>query len=124
MLEHVPDLFWFLKELYRVSKPGAITHIIVPHPRHDVYLNDPTHVRPVTPDMLALFSRRIVEESAKVGKIYTPFWKYAEVDFDVPGPVRYVLDPSVDPDKEDWRTMEKRLNNIVIEYAFDIVAVK
>ncbi len=128
VLEHVgplpDDLFWFLKELYRVCKPGARVDVIVPHPRHDVFLNDPTHVRPVTPDLMALFSKRIVTESAAAGKIYTPFYKYVGVDFDLPGPVQYVLDPSIDPKVDDWRAMERRMNNVVIEYRFHMVAVK
>ena len=31
----------------------------VPHPRHDDFLDDPTHVRAITPKLLKLFDRRI-----------------------------------------------------------------
>jgi len=34
-----------IRELYRVCAPLARERIIVPHPRHDDFINDPTHVR-------------------------------------------------------------------------------
>ena len=37
-----------MKELYRISCDQANIHISVPHPRHDDFLADPTHVRPIT----------------------------------------------------------------------------
>ena len=50
VLEHLgqtPDLFLkIMQELYRVCKPNATVTIMVPDPRHDFFLNDPTHVRP------------------------------------------------------------------------------
>ena len=60
-LEHVgadPDVFiGIMKELYRICKDGAKVRIHVPHPRSEGYLGDPTHVRPITPMVLSLFSR-------------------------------------------------------------------
>ena len=52
VLEHVgqnPDVFNnIIKEFYRICVHGAIINIIVPHPRHDDFISDPTHVRPIT----------------------------------------------------------------------------
>jgi len=58
-LEHLgrePEVYMKIwQEIYRVSAPGALIHIAVPHPRHDNFAHDPTHVRAVTPESLALF---------------------------------------------------------------------
>ena len=49
VLEHLgrdTDTFLAIwKELYRVAAPGATVRIVVPHPRHQDFLQDPTHVR-------------------------------------------------------------------------------
>ena len=61
VLEHLgqsPDTFiGVMRELWRVCKPGAKVRVNVPDPRHESFLGDPTHVRPVTLDTLALFSQ-------------------------------------------------------------------
>lgn len=61
-LEHLgrdPRVFLSLfQELYRVCRNDALIRIVVPHPRHDHFLNDPNHVRAITPNLLALFSRK------------------------------------------------------------------
>lgn len=124
VLEHVHNLIGVLQEIYRVCKPDAYVGIIVPHPRHDVFLNDPTHVRAVTPDSMAMFSRRHCEDMEAKGAKITDMWKHYGVNFDIVGPIRMVLDPSIDPHRDDWRAMERRLNNIVIEYRFGLRVVK
>ena len=52
VLEHIgqdPDVFIkILKELYRICKNQALINIAVPHPRHEAFISDPTHVRPIT----------------------------------------------------------------------------
>jgi len=127
VMEHLgpgPEPFFhFLKELYRVCRNGAIIGVIVPHPRHDVFLNDPTHVRAVTPDGMAMFSRSHCAAMAAKGAILTPLWEYLGVDFEIQSPIRMVLDPAVNPDS-DWREREKRESNIVIEYRFTLKVVK
>jgi len=133
VLEHLgpgPEpYFHFMKELWRVCQHGALVLIIVPHPRHDVYLNDPTHQHPVTPDSLGLFSRKRLEAKLAEGIQLTPFWKYLGIDFDIVPPVRYVLDPKIgelvkeDPDY-DWKTREEHEANIVVEYQLVLRAVK
>jgi len=44
-----------LKEMWRVCAPDAIWSISVPHPRHENFLHDPTHVRAITPIGMAMF---------------------------------------------------------------------
>lgn len=46
-----------IKEMCRVMIPEGHIFIVVPHPRHDDFINDPTHVRVVTPEHMRLFSK-------------------------------------------------------------------
>ena len=47
------------KELFRICCNNALIHIKVPHPRHDDFLSDPTHVRPITLQGLELFDKEL-----------------------------------------------------------------
>lgn len=59
ILEHLGEGYFFcLKELYRVCKNEARIYITAPHPRHDNFLHDPTHKRPITARGLELFSKK------------------------------------------------------------------
>ena len=66
VLEHIgqnPDTFnLIMKELYRICKNQAVISITVPHPRHDDFLSDPTHVRPITVPMLELYNKELNEQ--------------------------------------------------------------
>ena len=61
VLEHIgqsPDIFLgIVKEFYRICRNNSIIKIIVPHPRHDDFIADPTHVRPITILGLQLFDK-------------------------------------------------------------------
>jgi hypothetical protein len=125
VLEHLPGetFFHFLRELHRVCKPGAQVEVLLPHPRHDIFLNDPTHVRPVMPGTLAMFSKRYVEALAEKQQFLTPFYKYNKIDFDMTR-VRYWFDQSVDKDDPDLEWKAKHLNNIVFEWGTTLTVVK
>ncbi len=83
--------FRIIKELYRICKAGAKIHIAVPHPRHDDFLNDPTHVRVVTPDGLLLFSKSKNREWVDGGYANSPLGLYLDVDFEIES-MNYILD--------------------------------
>ena len=84
-LEHLgrdPRTFLgMMKELYRVCRNGARIEITVPHPRHDDFINDPTHVRPITDGMFGLFDRKANLDNKRRGLANTPFALYLDVDF-------------------------------------------
>jgi hypothetical protein len=86
-LEHMggdPKVFLaIMRELYRICAPGASVVIHVPHPRHDDFINDPTHVRAISPTMLSLFDREKNEMWRKGGFANTPLALYTGVDFQV-----------------------------------------
>ncbi len=87
VLEHLgqtPDAFiGVMKELWRVCKAGAQVRIHVPDPRHESFLGDPTHVRPVTLDTLALFSQAFNRQTLAEGAANTPLGLMHGVDFDI-----------------------------------------
>ena len=87
VLEHLgqaPEAFiGVMKELWRVSMPGAQVRVHVPDPRHESFLGDPTHVRPVTLDTLALFSQAFNRRTMAEGAANTPLGVMYGIDFDI-----------------------------------------
>ena len=87
VLEHLgqrPETFLaIVKEMYRVCRDGARIEIVVPHPRSDNFLGDPTHVRPVTAATLVLFDQRRNRQWAAIGAANTPLGQICEVDFEL-----------------------------------------
>lgn len=87
VLEHLgadPNVYIaIVKELYRVCQDGARITIVVPHPRHDYFLFDPTHVRPITPNGLEMFSQRENLRAIGMHAANTPLGIYSEVDFEI-----------------------------------------
>ena len=100
VLEHLGErnavYLGILKELYRVCRPGARITITVPHPNHDDYTTDPTHVRPVTVDSFQLLSKSNCRDWQEKGIGNTPLALYLDVDFEIVG-TQIVLD-------EPWGT--------------------
>lgn len=96
VLEHlgetVAGYFRIIKELYRISVANAELYINVPHPRHDDFLNDPTHVRIVTPEGLMLFSKAKNREWIEGRYANSPLGLYLNVDFEIMS-FDYILDP-------------------------------
>ncbi len=133
-LEHIggdPDLFLaIMKELYRVCKAGATVQINVPHPRHDNFLSDPTHVRAITPMTLALFSKANNRAWEVAGGANSPLAFYCDVDFET---VRtdHVLERkyldrlrSGELTNEQLVDMVNERNNVVAEYRLTLKVVK
>jgi hypothetical protein len=87
VLEHLGETtqayFGVIKELYRICAPGATIHITVPHPRHDTFITDPTHVRMVTPRSMQLLSKANNEQCIKAGFADSPLGLDLDVDFEV-----------------------------------------
>jgi len=87
VLEHLgaatETYFAVLREMYRICRHDARITIVVPHPRHDDFLHDATHVRAVTLEGLSMFSRKNCEEWIAAGNANTPLAFIADVDFDL-----------------------------------------
>ena len=133
-LEHLgqaPDVFvGVMRELWRVSAPGARVAIHVPDPRHDDFLGDPTHVRPITIDMLGLFSQTFNRECARSGAPNTPLGLIHGIDFEVDSHQRVFDAPWVqmlEQGKITTAELEQsamKFNNVVREHRFVLVALK
>lgn len=125
ILEHLttPELFHCFKEMYRVCKSGAPVSVRVPHPRHDIFLSDPTHQRPVMPGTLLMFSQEHMRALRGKGIVLTPFGEYLGVDFRF-GDVTYYFDASVDPNAPDLQWQARHLSNVVQEWSVVLTAVK
>lgn len=95
VMEHLgasPDVFLgVMSELYRVCAHQAKIELVVPSPWHDDFVNDPTHVRPITPEMLALFSKAACDRFREMGASNTPLAHQLGVDFQILH-IEYVLD--------------------------------
>lgn len=95
VLEHLgqePNVFLnIMKELYRISKDGAIIEINVPHPLHEDFRTDPTHVRKITGQTLSMFSKKNCEYWTTLKASNTPFATILNVDFDIIN-LNYVID--------------------------------
>jgi len=133
-LEHLgqdPRIFLgMMKELYRVCKNQARILIFVPHPRHDHFINDPTHVRIVTVGMLSLFDRKVNDDFKRRGASNTPYAHYLGVDFAVEE-TRLVLDEPYATQFEkkqlsaaDIDLMSREWNNVIKEIQIVLVAKK
>lgn len=133
-LEHLgqeTDIFLgIIKELYRISKNNSKVLINVPHPRHDFYLGDPTHVRIINPSVLDLFSKKNNLLWQKNKSANTPLAIYLNVDFEVIETIQ-VLDPYYE-DKftkneittDDLDRYVRERNNVVGEYRIVLRVLK
>ena len=72
-----------IKELYRICKADAIIDIRVPHPRHDDFITDPTHVRAILPGQFNMYSKKNNKMWQEGGFANTPLGDYLDVDFEV-----------------------------------------
>ncbi len=110
--QHIDVFLGIIKELYRVSAPGSKIEIAVPHPRHDDFLNDPTHVRAVTLECMGLFSQKSNRECIAMGAFNSPLGIYHNVDFEV---IDAVL--NLDPQWTKRMADEKLSNDQIMEAA-------
>jgi len=87
VLEHLgqaPDTFiQIMKELYRIAEDGCFIYIDVPCPKSRYYLSDPTHVRPITPDLFDLFDKKQNKFYARNGSAISQLGIENDVEFEV-----------------------------------------
>jgi ubiquinone/menaquinone biosynthesis C-methylase UbiE len=84
ILEHLGEgYFHCLQELYRVCNHGAIIDIRVPHPRHESFLADPTHRRPITVMGLRLFCKKFNKYCRDNHFASSRLGDYYNVDFEL-----------------------------------------
>lgn len=119
-----------IKELYRVCRDGAKITITVPHPRHDDFLSDPTHVRPITAHGIVAFSQAANREWIAAGFANTPLGLYIGVDFAIES-VSIMLDEPwkgrlerKEMSQADLQHAARSHNNVIKQITLVIRAVK
>jgi hypothetical protein len=133
-LEHLgraADTFLrIMQEIYRICLDRALIHIAVPHPRHDDFINDPTHVRIITPDTIHLFSKQKNREWIEQGFANSPLGIYLDVDFELKH-VTHVMDPEwsdklkrKEIDQARLLHLSRRYNNVIKEYRMIVQVIK
>lgn len=111
-----------MQELYRISADGCEIEINVPHPRHDNFLDDPTHVRPITPRLLSLFDKNLNRHWQSTREPYSLLALYLDVDFEI-------IEATLVPDEpylgrfqrneiseDELEILSRERNNIISEY--------
>lgn len=130
MGERIETFIGIMKELYRVCSHGAIVHIAVPHPRHDNFIDDPTHVRVITPELLGCFCKRFCLQSQAIKAANSPLALYHGVDFEIEG-VTYTLDEPYAAEyragkinNADVQQLMKKYNNVSAEWRINLRVIK
>jgi hypothetical protein len=134
VLEHLgaeTDVYLgIIKELYRICRDGARITIVVPHPRHDHYLNDPTHVRPITADSIVMFSQAANRNWIAAGIANTPLGIYIGVDFVVEAHNSLLGEPwrtrfeRKEVSETDVRQAAQSFNNVIQQIELTVRVVK
>jgi predicted SAM-dependent methyltransferase len=129
ILEHLGEgYFHCLQEIYRVCKTGAIVDIRVPHHRHESFLADPTHRRPITIIGLQLFSKKFNKLCREQKLASSRLGEFYNIDFEI-------LDYKYIPDNESVQTLshlsQKEIeiyaiqhNNIISEVHIQLIVIK
>ena len=134
VLEHLGETakiyFGIIKEIYRVCKPDAKIEIIVPHPRHDDFLNDPTHVRAITPNSLTLFSKKVNRQYIEMSMANSTLGIYLDVDFEIER-TRFCLEEpwksqfdNGDISVDELNLAVKKYNNVIKETEIILGVIK
>lgn len=135
VFEHLgdPGFFNFLKELYRVCKPNALIEVAVPHHRHDCFINDPTHRRPITIEGMRLFSKSHNKYCIETEDGSSRLGLYYDVDFDIVN-FKYNIDPMYQPllrnmqagstEEQEFQIALREKNNLIVDVHFTWVVIK
>lgn len=119
-----------IKELWRVCRKDAVVHIAVPHPRHDHFLWDPTHVRAITWEGLRMFDQESNRQWIASGNAMTPLGMQVGVNFRIEN-VTMILDEiwnskrqsgTISPEELDFAM--RHYNNVISEVRLDWRVVK
>lgn len=129
VLEHIGNGFIHLiKEIYRVCKNGAIIDIRVPHPRHDCFLIDPTHKRPIYPLTMEMFSKRKNEMFIAEGGGESTLALQYDVDFELLTH-DFQIDPYYRPifqkaTEQECEFIARSQNNVIVEIQMKLMVIK
>ena len=119
-----------LQEMYRICEDDATIEVHVPSPWHWNFTSDPTHVRPVTPDGLNLFSKEHCQNCIDNGMSETPFAMIYDVDLR-PHDIKWIYDDMwlIKLDKGEiqrfqMEELHSMYRNVVAEFQIPLAVVK
>ena len=119
VLEHIgqdPEIFnKIVKELYRICKNDTLIHIYVPHPNHNDFISDPTHVRPITVLGLQLYDESLNKKWQKNNASNTPLALINNVNFKIEN-TRYDLDPKYSKLLANKEITQEKLREYIEQY--------
>jgi hypothetical protein len=134
VLEHlgqITDVYLnIFKEMWRVCQHDAIIDIVVPHPRHNDFISDPTHVRAITPEGIRLFSQKFNRKCIESHAADSTLGLYLGIDFDLAQVEQYLAEPwhsdfinkKISGEKMD--EIARMHNNVIKETRLILKAVK
>ena len=134
VLEHIgqqPDTFInIIKELYRICANNALIIINVPHPRHEDFLSDPTHVRPITVLGLSLFDQKLNRNWQKIGAANSPLGLIHNLNFNIEK-YEYLLDENLvskrnigEQNDQELEKMMLHNNSVIKQININLRAIK
>jgi ubiquinone/menaquinone biosynthesis C-methylase UbiE len=129
IFEHIGDGFFeFLKELYRVCAHEAIIDVQVPHPRHDYFLGDLSHVRPITIENMRPLSKKWCDAQSYINSSWSGMAYALNVDFEI-FDYTYELDDTfkklyANVSEEELNWAARALNNAITEIHFKMMVIK
>ena len=119
-----------LQEMYRGCEDDATINVHVPSPWHWNFTADPSHVRPVTPDGLNLFSKEFCQRCIDEGKSETPFAMIYDVDLR-PHDIVWMFDQMWQNKLDRGEVQESQMEelhsmyrNVVVELQIPLAVVK
>ena len=116
-----------LQEMYRICKDDAKIEVHVPSPWHWNYISDPSHVRPVTPDGLNLFSKEHCQRCIDNGTSETPYAMIYDIDLR-PHDVDWKLDQywkvKAENSGDNLEELHYMYRNVIQDYQFFLAVVK
>lgn len=133
-LEHIGQqssvFLKIMQEIYRICRDEALIKINVPHPRHDNFIGDPTHVRAITPGTLSLFDLELNKKWQQMKAANSPFAIYLGVNFKLLSTDIRVEQTYIDQLNQNQITREQlnvfisERNNVASEYRFTMKVIK
>lgn len=129
ILEHVGDGFFdLIKEMYRVCAHEAIIEVQVPHPRHDYFLGDLSHVRPITIENMRPLSKKWCSTQSYINSSWSGFAHTLDVDLEIVD-YDYKFDETftglyahLSHAELDWAA--RAWNNVITEIHFRMMVIK
>ena len=133
-LEHIGQqssvFLKIMQEIYRICRDEALIKINVPHPRHDNFISDPTHVRAIMPMTLQLFDLELNKHWQQMKAANSPFAIYLGVNFKLLSTDISVEQAYIDQLNQNKITNEELMvliserNNVATEYRFTLKVIK